>query len=102
MNQSYNSPDALERAKRIELVLFDVDGCLTDGQILIVPGSNGAVHEYKQFNVQDGVALTFARRVGLRLGILSGRTSETVTIRARELQMEVIEQGSLNKLDTWQ
>jgi 3-deoxy-D-manno-octulosonate 8-phosphate phosphatase (KDO 8-P phosphatase) len=101
MNQPYISPDALERAKRIEMVLFDVDGCLTDGQILIVPGSNGVVHEYKQFNTQDGVGLSFARRIGLRLGILSGRTSETVAIRVRELGMEVIEQGSLDKLDTY-
>ncbi|MBI2817946.1 MAG: HAD hydrolase family protein [Acidobacteria bacterium] len=102
MPQPYTSPDAKERAKRVELILFDVDGVLTDGQILIIPGSNGAVHEYKTFNVQDGVGLTFARRVGLRLGILTGRTSESVSVRAKELGMEIIEQGSLNKLDTYQ
>src|SRR5581483_12510734 len=99
MAQPYQSPDAVERARRVEFFLLDVDGVMTDGQILIIPGSNGAVHEYKTFNVQDGVGLTFARRVGLRLGIVTGRTSESVAIRARELGMEVIEQGSMNKLD---
>lgn len=102
MPDTFIAPDAHERAKRVELILLDVDGVLTDGQILIIPDAQGAVHEYKMFNVQDGVGLTFARRVGLRLGILTGRTSETVAVRARELGMEVIEQGSMNKLDTYQ
>jgi 3-deoxy-D-manno-octulosonate 8-phosphate phosphatase (KDO 8-P phosphatase) len=102
MPPTHVSPDAEERARRVELLLMDVDGVMTDGQILIIPGSNGAVHEYKTFNVRDGVALTFARRVGLRLGILTGRCSESVAVRARELGLEVVEQGSLNKLDTYQ
>src|SRR5262245_23832160 len=98
----YTAPDAEQRARRIELILFDVDGVLTDGQILIIPGRDGGVHEYKTFNVQDGVGLSFARRVGLRLGVLTGRVSESVAIRAKELGMEVVEQGSWNKLETYQ
>ncbi len=75
---------------------------MTDGQILIIPGSNGAIHEYKTFNVQDGVGLSFARRIGLRLGILTGRCSESVEIRAKELGFEVVEQGHFNKGETFQ
>src|ERR1035437_9783010 len=87
MTNTFVAPDAEARAKRIELILFDVDGVLTDGQILIIP---------------DGHGLSFARRVGLRLGVLTGRTSETVAVRARELGMEIVEQGSWNKLETYE
>jgi 3-deoxy-D-manno-octulosonate 8-phosphate phosphatase (KDO 8-P phosphatase) len=102
LTNAYQSPDALERARRVEFILMDVDGVLTDGQILIMPDGQGVTHEFKTFNVHDGVALTFARRIGLRLGLLTGRTSESVTARAKELGMEVVEQGSLNKLETYQ
>lgn len=102
MSNAYHTPDAEQRARRVELVLMDVDGVLTDGQIFIMPDGQGVTHEFKMFNVQDGVGLTFARRIGLRLGILTGRNSESVAMRARELGMEVVEQGSLNKLETYQ
>jgi len=96
------TPDAEQRASRIELVLMDVDGVMTDGQILIIPDVHGAPHEYKFFNTHDGVGLTFARRVGLRLGVLTGRVSESVSARAKELGMEIVEQGSWNKLETYE
>ncbi len=101
-NRSYIAPDASDRARRVELILFDVDGVLTDGQILIIPDAQGTVHEFKMFNTQDGVGLSFARRIGLRLGVLTGRTSEAVAARAKELGMEIVEQGSWNKLETYQ
>lgn len=95
------SPDAEERARRVQLILMDVDGVLTDGRILLMPDGAGGVQEMKMFDVQDGVGITFAHRVGLRTGILTGRSSESVAARAKELGMEIVEQGSLNKLDTY-
>ena len=96
------TPDATERAKRVELILMDVDGVLTDGRILLVPDGRGGVHEIKMFDVQDGVGITFVHRVGLRSGIITGRTSEIVVARAKELGMEIVEQGTWNKLETYE
>lgn len=101
MPPPYRSSDAEERARRVQLILMDVDGVLTDGQILLVPDGHGAVQEVKMFDVQDGVGITFAHRVGLRTGILTGRRSESVAARAKELGMEIVEQGSHNKLETY-
>src|SRR5438128_12455628 len=91
--------DAEQRARRVELILMDVDGVLTDGSILLLPDAQGAVQEVKVFNVQDGVGISFARRAGLRIGVLTGRTSASVVARAKELGMEIVEQGSHNKLE---
>jgi 3-deoxy-D-manno-octulosonate 8-phosphate phosphatase (KDO 8-P phosphatase) len=98
---AYFSQDAEERARRVELVLMDVDGVLTDGQILLIPNGNGGVHEMKAFDVQDGVGLTFVHRAGLRTGLLTGRWSESTLARAKELGIELVEQGSHNKLETY-
>jgi 3-deoxy-D-manno-octulosonate 8-phosphate phosphatase (KDO 8-P phosphatase) len=97
-----DAPDIEARARRVELILMDVDGVLTDGRILLVPGSSGAIHEVKAFDVQDGVGITFIHRVGLRSGIITGRTSESVAARAKELGMEILEQGTWNKLETYE
>ena len=96
------APDAASRARAVELVLMDVDGVLTDGRILLIPDGRGAIHEVKSFDVQDGVGITFIHRVGLRTGIITGRTSESVAARAKELGMEIIEQGTWNKLETYE
>jgi 3-deoxy-D-manno-octulosonate 8-phosphate phosphatase (KDO 8-P phosphatase) len=80
---------------------MDVDGVLTDGQILLIPNGSGGVHEVKVFDVQDGVGITFAHRVGLRTGLLTGRWSESTLARAKELSIELVEQGSHNKLETY-
>ena len=92
--------DAEKRARRVELILMDVDGVLTDGRILLIP-DGGGVQEVKMFDVQDGVGITFAHRVGLRTGVLTGRISASVLARARELGMEIVEQGSHNKLESY-
>ena len=86
----------------MELILMDVDGVLTDGRILLVPDGRGAINEVKMFDVQDGVSITFVHRVGLRTGIITGRASESVAARAKELGMEIIEQGTWNKLETYE
>jgi 3-deoxy-D-manno-octulosonate 8-phosphate phosphatase (KDO 8-P phosphatase) len=96
------SPNAEQRARHVELILMDVDGVLTDGRILLIPDGATGIQEVKMFDVQDGVGITFAHRVGLRTGVLTGRISQSVVARAKELRMEVIEQGSHNKLDTYE
>ena len=95
------SPECEERARRVELILMDVDGVLTDGRILLIPDGAGGVQEVKVFDVQDGVGITFAHRVGLRTGVLTGRISASVMARTRELGMEIVEQGSHNKLESY-
>ena len=97
-----DAPGSESRARRVELILMDVDGVLTDGRILLVPDGRGGANEVKAFDVQDGVGITFVHRVGLRSGIITGRTSESVAARAKELGMEIIEQGTWNKLETYE
>ena len=102
MSFACQSPDAVERARRVELILMDVDGVLTNGQILLIPNGQGGIQEVKMFDVQDGVGITFVHRVGLRTGIVTGRISESVAARARELGVEILEQGTWNKLETYE
>jgi 3-deoxy-D-manno-octulosonate 8-phosphate phosphatase (KDO 8-P phosphatase) len=81
------------RARRLRLLLFDVDGTLTDGSVFI--GSDG--FEAKAFSIRDGAALIWAQRSGLDVGVLSGRPSPATTRRAQELRMSVILQGGPDK-----
>jgi 3-deoxy-D-manno-octulosonate 8-phosphate phosphatase (KDO 8-P phosphatase) len=83
-----------DRAARIEWLLLDVDGVLTDGRI--VYASNGT--ELKNFHVRDGSGLKLWRRAGKRAAILSGRSSEAVTRRAAELGIDPVVQGCDDKL----
>jgi 3-deoxy-D-manno-octulosonate 8-phosphate phosphatase (KDO 8-P phosphatase) len=86
--------DALAaRCRGLRLVLSDVDGVMTDGTILLLPGGG----EAKAFHVRDGLAVVLARRAGLRVGILSGRASEVVTRRAAELGIDLVRQGIADK-----
>jgi 3-deoxy-D-manno-octulosonate 8-phosphate phosphatase (KDO 8-P phosphatase) len=83
-----------ERLKNIKLLLLDVDGVLTDGRIIF--DSNGI--ESKFFNVKDGHGIKLLQRVGIEVGIVSGRESQVVTNRAAELGIERVFQGALDKL----
>ena len=80
--------------KAIRLLLFDVDGVLTDGTILV----HGDGSESKQFNIRDGAGIVWAQRAGLSIGILSARSADATAVRAAQLGIEIVVQGSANKL----
>ncbi|MEE8449175.1 MAG: HAD family hydrolase [Thermodesulfobacteriota bacterium] len=88
----------LEKAARIKLVLLDVDGVMTDGSIIL----DSHQGEAKSFHVRDGHGVKLLKRAGLEVGIISGRNSSVVSRRAQELGIEIVEQGSLIKLETYQ
>jgi 3-deoxy-D-manno-octulosonate 8-phosphate phosphatase (KDO 8-P phosphatase) len=83
-----------ERCSRIELLLLDVDGVLTDGGIIYDDGGR----ESKQFHVRDGSALKFWLMAGKRAAILTGRTSRVVEVRAKEVGITPVIQGATDKL----
>jgi len=82
------------RAKKVKLILLDVDGVLTDGSIILDNHGN----ELKAFHVRDGHGIKIAQRAGIVVGIITGRRSKVVTIRARELGIREVNQGALNKI----
>ena len=77
----------------IKLVLLDIDGTLTDGGIY--RGNNG--EELKRFNVKDGYVIVNAQKLGVEFGIITGRKSELVEIRAKELKIKYLYQGISEK-----
>ena len=85
----YSAPDALERARRIRLMIFDVDGVLTDGQLWY--GPNG--EELKAFHALDGHGIKMLGANGVQLGLLTSRRSRSVAGRARELGIKHVLQG---------
>ncbi len=86
-----------QKAAKIKLLLLDVDGVLTNGQIIY----DGAGNELKMFNVRDGHGLKLIQRAGIRVGIITGRESEVVVRRAAELDIEILYQGSLDKMEPY-
>ena len=113
---------SLERAQKIKVILFDVDGVLTDGSIWLFPapdsgprstdahaqqhggaGGFGIVSqtmiEAKGFNAHDGTAISLAHLGGLKAGIVTKRISETVALRARDLKLDYVFQGAHKKSD---
>jgi 3-deoxy-D-manno-octulosonate 8-phosphate phosphatase (KDO 8-P phosphatase) len=86
-----------ERAAGIRMLLFDVDGVLTDGTVLI--HADGA--EAKGFNIRDGAAMVWAQRVGLTVGLLSARSSAATTQRAAQLAIRLVVQGVSSKLEAY-
>ena len=117
-------PDPKFRAKKIKLLLFDVDGVLTDGKLFFLPMPAGAqqtiqehaakhggqggfglhsesIIEAKGFHAHDGTAISLARLGGLKTGLITKRISETVALRARDLKLEYVYQGIQDKLTTF-
>ena len=76
-----------ELARRIKLVIFDVDGVLTDAGIYVGVSTSGDTVELKRFDIQDGVGLKMLMWSGLEVAIVSGRTSKATALRARELDV---------------
>src|SRR5437868_11491790 len=113
--------NAKARAKKIKLLLVDVDGVLTDGKLFIFPAPAGtqqttqdhaAKHggqggfglvsqtmiEAKGFHAHDGTAISLARLAGIKTGLITKRISDTVALRARDLKLEHVHQGIQDKL----
>lgn len=116
---------AKARAKKIKLLLFDVDGVLTDGKIFIFPAPAGiersteehppaygghggfglrsqTMIEAKGFHAHDGAAISLARLAGIKTGLITKRISETVALRARDLKLEHVHQGIQDKLTVFE
>src|SRR5256884_5400848 len=112
---------SIDRAKKIKVILFDVDGVLTDGSIWLFPApaagprsteAHAQKHadlpgfgiisqnmiEAKGFNAHDGTAISLARLGGLKTGLITKRISETVALRAKDLRLDHVYQGIANKL----
>ena len=83
-----------EKLKHIKMILMDVDGVMTGGEIIY--SSTG--EELKVFNIHDGMGMAMARMAGLKTGIITGRMSEMVRRRAEELKVDAVVQGEINKL----
>lgn len=87
-----------ERASRIKIVIFDVDGVLTDGCIYL--GNDG--EELKAFNAKDGLGMKLLRDTGIEIGIITGLSSQIVASRMEKLGIQHIYQGQTNKLPAYQ
>lgn len=89
--------DAFERAKRIRLVVLDVDGVMTDGSLYLCDDGQ----EYKAFNTQDGLGMKLLKASGVELAIITGRTSNVVTKRAESTGVAHFFQGVEDKLEAF-
>jgi len=90
------TPEA--KASHVRLLLFDVDGVLTDG--VVVMHADGS--ESKGFHIRDGAAIVWAQRAGLKVGLLSARSSGATTHRAAQLAVRIVVQGVANKVTAYE
>ncbi len=91
-------PAVRERAAKIRLLVFDVDGVLTDGALFL--GDDG--QEYKAFHSRDGHGMKMLQRNGVELAIITGRTSRVVALRMESLGIGHVYQGQLDKLPAYE
>lgn len=92
------SNEIIEKAKKIRLLLLDVDGVLTDGKLYF----NNDGQEMKAFNTLDGHGIKVLRKSGVEVGIITGRESALVSRRANDLGIKLIRQGREDKFDALQ
>lgn len=90
-------PGAAGKAGKVRLLLLDVDGVLSDGGITV----DGEGRETKRFHVRDGHGIRMMQRVGIEVGILSGRRADAVDVRAAELGISLVRQGEFDKVAAW-
>jgi 3-deoxy-D-manno-octulosonate 8-phosphate phosphatase (KDO 8-P phosphatase) len=90
-------PEVLDRARSIKLILFDVDGVLTDGALLL--HADGS--ESKRYDIKDGTGVVLAQRAGIRVGFLSARLSAATQQRATQLGVTLVHQGIPSKIETY-
>lgn len=83
-----------QRCQTIELLLCDVDGVLTDGRVIL---DNQGI-ETKQFHIRDGLGIRLWQRAGGKFGLITGRSSNVVKLRAVELDIQIVRQGADDKL----
>ena len=93
MNPEPGTRNLEDKSSTIKLILLDVDGVLTDGAVVMY----GDGSESKRFHIRDGIALVWAQRVGLKVGILSARHSATTIQRAAQLGITLVYQGVASK-----
>lgn len=89
--------ELLARARKIKVILNDVDGIWTDGKLHFFVKPDGTIDEIKSFNALDGIAVMLCRLAGLKCGVITGRRHETTISRARNLGMHFFYQGFLTK-----
>jgi 3-deoxy-D-manno-octulosonate 8-phosphate phosphatase (KDO 8-P phosphatase) len=86
------------KASRVRLLLFDVDGVLTTGEVIM--HADGS--ESKGFHIRDGAAIVWAQRAGLTVGLLSARSSGATAHRAAQLAVRIVEQGVKSKIAAYE
>ncbi len=96
------SAEVKRRAKKIRLLLMDVDGTLTNGTVCLQGFPDGSVAEMKVFNAHDGAGVKLASIVGLRSGVITGRNSPALTQRAREMGVKFVFQGQARKTSAYE
>ncbi len=90
--------DNIERARRIKMILMDVDGTLTDGTLTLLPDGE----ELKSYHVRDGMGILMAHLAGFQTGIITGKTSKALEFRAARLHIQELHQGVLDKAKVFQ
>lgn len=93
-NPSSQHPQAWDRASTVKLLVLDVDGVLTNGQVLI--GENGK-ESFKAFDIQDGFGIKLLEKIGIPTAIITGRSSKMVLARCEELGIKQVHMGVENK-----
>src|SRR5580704_8069320 len=93
---------ALRRGKKIKVLLVDVDGTMTNGEVCLQAFPDGSVAEMKVFNAHDGAGIKLAGIMGIRTGLITGRDSLATARRARECAMEFVVQGQPKKLKAYE
>lgn len=95
--------EVIERGNKVKLVIADVDGVLTDGSVYKAKDPETLADiEFKQFSIVDGAGIALARLLDLRVAIISGRPSSATDARAKELKIEDVYNGSLNKMTPYE